>query len=73
MILSPLGLNFSSIGVLKLLISAFAWAKIAVHVCLHRIRQGSADVPPRVPKIAVHQGAQECAVNKPYEKGLWKE
>ena len=52
---SLLGLHFSSIGVLKLSISALlAWAKIAVHALnasLHRFRQGSADVL-RVPKIA---------------------
>ena len=77
MIPSLLGLHFSSIGVLKLSISALlAWAKIAVHTfsCprLHRFRQGSADVL-RVPKIAVHQGVKEWAVDKPYEKGLWKE
>ena len=51
---SLLGLHFSSIGVLKLSISALlAWAKIAVHALhasLHRFRQGSADVL-RVPKI----------------------
>jgi hypothetical protein len=76
MIPSLLGLHFSSIGVLTLSISALlAWAKIAVHALnasLHRFRQGSADVL-RVPKIAVHQGVKEWAVDKPYEKGLWKE
>jgi hypothetical protein len=76
MIPSLLGLHFSSIGVLKLSISALlAWAKIAVHALLV------------APCIGSDRGRQtflvclklQCikepksAVDKPYEKGLWKE
>ena len=76
MIPSLLGLHFSSIGVLKLSTSALlAWAKIAVRAdlatCLHRFRQGSADVL-RVPKLQCIKEPKR-AVDKPYEKGLWKE
>jgi hypothetical protein len=46
-ILSPLGLHFSSIGVLKLSISTFAWAKIAVHDLLAYVQTGVGRRPSR--------------------------